>query len=331
MTSLAHAHEAWLLTPAEIAALAQEPIPAIFTSYAILGLAAVVGCVATLVALLVEERLRPHFQPLEPLLQSVAANWGPALLRIPLGVMLVLAGTGGLPRHGTAHWVEPTLLVPDMQLALVPGWDWLAPFQITLGLCLIAGLFTRIAGLVLMALVVLGWSVFGIKFIDYAPHFVAPAIVLTLVGGGVWSVDRLLQATDWCAPPAEVMPVFWRAAQILVGFGFVYLAVAYKLTQPTLLIAILQHGNLPTFGLHYAVIALIMTGVEIICGALLIAGRLVRPVSVVIILAITFLAVTLGETPLFHANLYGMLAMFVIIGTRWRTPQTTIATGKVLA
>ncbi|MEM9788413.1 MAG: DoxX family protein [Pseudomonadota bacterium] len=327
----AQAHEAWLLTPAEIEALAQEPVPAIFTSYAVLGFAAVIGCAATTIALVAEERLRPRFQSFVPLLQSMAVHLGPAILRILLGVMLVLAGTGGLPRHGVAHWVEPTLLVPDMQLSLVPGWGWLAALQITLGLCLIAGLFTRVAGLVLIALVAIGLHIFGVKFIDYAPHFIAPAIVLTLVGAGTWSADKMLQASDWCAPPQEITSFLWRGAQILVGFGFVYLAVAYKLTQPTLLIAILQHGNLPTFGLPYPVIALVMTGVEIICGALLIAGRMTRLVSLVIIGAISFLAITLGETPLFHANLYGVLFLFVLIGPRWSAPRNTTFAGRVFA
>ena len=99
-----------------------------------------------------------------------------------------------------------------------------------------------------------------------------------------------------------------------MGLGFVYLAVAYKLTQPTLLIAILEHGAFPSFGLPLPWIALVMTGVEIVCGLLLALGRLTRPVALILIAAISFLALTLGETPLFHANLYGIMAIFALAG-----------------
>ncbi len=310
----AHAHEAWLLTPDEIVALAMEPIPAIFTSYLVLGLAAVIGCIATMAALFVEEQVQPIEARLEPTLQTAASAVGPLVLRLGLAIMLALAATGGLPRHGTAMWTQPTLLVPDMQLSLVPGWDLLVPLQIGIAILLAAGLFTRVIGAVLIGVVGIGLAVFGSKFMAYAPHFAAPALVLILVGSGPWALDQIIGLSTRLTPRPAIRQAIWRLAQILVGGGFVYLAVVYKLTQPTLLIAILQHGEMPTFGLSYPVIALIMTGVEIICGALLIAGRLIRPVSLVIIGAITFLAVVLGETPLFHANLYGTMLIFALAG-----------------
>ncbi|MEP2028774.1 MAG: hypothetical protein ABJI96_08720 [Paracoccaceae bacterium] len=317
------AHEAWLLTPAEINALAAEPIPYIFTSYLVLGAAALIGCTATAAGLLAEEKLQSYEAIIAPKLECLAQTIGPTFLRWTLSLMLVLAGTGGLPRHGTALWVEPTLLVPDMQLSLVPDWTWLAQIQIALALFLALGFFTRVIGLAVIVLVAVGLGVFDAQFIAYAPHFVAPALILVLTGAGAWSLDQWFDPDGRLAPPVVTHQPIWRSAQILVGAGFVYLAVVYKLTQPTLLIAILQHGNLPTFGLPYPVIALIMTGVEIICGALLVVGRLVRPVSVVIIGAITFLAVTLGETPLFHANLYGSMLIFAMAGLRWPAQTTS--------
>jgi uncharacterized membrane protein YphA (DoxX/SURF4 family) len=101
---------------------------------------------------------------------------------------------------------------------------------------------------------------------------------------------------------------------VLLGGGFVYLGVAFKLTQPTLLMAVLEHGQVPLFGLPLAVAALAMTGVEVIAGALLAVGRLARPIALLLIGAFSFLAVTLGETPLFHAQLYGAMAMLALSG-----------------
>ena len=288
-------------------------MPALFTSTIALSLAAMIGIIATVIALFIEERLTPYEARIASRLQTLAVLIGPIFLRVSLATMLALAGTGGLPRHGTAHWIEPTYFVPDMQLSLIAGWDWLAMVQIALAAIVVLGLFIRLAGIALIVLSGLGLALFGAAFLSYAPHFIAPGLVLILTGAGPCSLDRAL-GLDRHGPPEQIL---WRIAQILVGAGFVYLAVAYKLTQPTLLIAILQHGQMPTFGLPYALIALVMTGIEIICGALLMVGRMIRPVSLLIIGAITFLAVTLGETPLFHANLYGILLIFALMGRDW--------------
>ncbi|SMX31990.1 hypothetical protein [Actibacterium lipolyticum] len=312
-TSL-HAHEAWLLTPEEIEALAAEPMPELFASRLWLGLAAVIGCAVTAIALVGEDILRPLEARLAAPLVAISMTVGPLLLRIGTAVMLGLAALGGLPRHGVAHWAEPTFLVPDMQLSLLAGWGWLAPLQMVVAFFLLLGFMTRFAGLALVLLSAVGIALFGPTFLSYTPHFAAPGVMLALMGGGAASVDRLMGTGSILRPTPGVAQMGWRVAQILVGAGFVYLAVAYKLTQPTLLMAILEHGRMPTMGLSYALIALVMTGVEIICGLLLMMGRLMRPVAVVIVGAITFLAVVLNETPLFHANLYGAMLLLAMTG-----------------
>ena len=323
--TVASAHEAWLLTPSEIETLAAEPMPALFSSHLWLGVAAAVGATVTMVALRAEDRLHPHEERLATPLYERALALGPMVLRLGLAIMLVLAGTGGLPRHGTAHWVQPTLLVPDMQLGLVSGWGWLAAVQIILALALAFGLLTRLAGALLIALAILGLMLFGAPYLAYAPHFAAPGLMLVLAGGGALSLDRHIGLDGYFGPSPFALQIGWRLSQILVGVGFLYLAIAFKLTQPTLLIAILDHGNLPTFGMPQPVVALIMTGIEIICGALLVVGRLTRPVALAIITAITTLAIGLGETPLFHANLYGVMVFFLMAGQALPDTRPTVA------
>jgi len=317
-TTAAGAHEAWLLTPDEIARLAVQPIPAIFASKIILMAAAFAATAMTVAALLAEDWIRPIEDQFAPPLYHAARLCGPVLLRVGLAAMLLLAATGGLPRHGTDIWTTPTLFVPDMQLTLVPGWAWLQQAQIAIAITLILGFGTQLACLGVIGLSLLGPILFGFAFWSYTPHFIAPALMLMILGAGQISVDRL-RGCDQPDHTAIATPL-WRLATILIGVGFIYLAVAHKLLQPTLLIAILEHGAVPTFGLPITVVALIMTGVEIVCGALLVMGRLIRPVAITIIGAITFLAITLGETPLFHANLYAAMAVIAMIGARW--PQS---------
>lgn len=316
----AAAHEAWLLTPSEVAALSQAPLPELFTSTPALAGAAAVGAALAAVALRVEDRLRPLERRLLAPAAGLVPALGPVAIRLGLAAMLALAALGGLPRHGTAPWTAPTLFVPDMQLALAPGWGWLAAVELALALLLAVGLATRVAGLAVAGLALVGLAVFGAPFMAYAPHFVAPGLMLAVCGGGALSVDRAAAADGWLQPGPKLARAAWTAALALLGGGFVYLGVAYKLTQPTLLMAILEHGQVPLFGLPLAAAALVMTGVEVIAGALLAIGRLTRPIALLLIGAFTFLSVTIGETPLFHAQLYGMMAMLALSGRELPAP-----------
>lgn len=310
---VAFAHEAWLLTPGEIEALARQPVPTLFSSRTALVIAALIGSVITITALFVERQFKPFEDRIASHLVAPVWSVAPLVLRLGLACMLVLAGLGGLPRHGTPLWAEPTFLVPDMQLALVPGWMILVVVQFLIAYLLIIGFLTRVCGAALVGLSGLGLALFGLPFLSYAPHFAAPGLLVVLFGAGRVSIDYWV-GLDTNPFSQRAREILWRIAQALVGAGFLYLAVVYKLMQPTLLIAILQHGSMPSFGLGYPFLALIMTGVEIICGALLLFGRVVRPVSLAILGAITFLAITLGETPLFHVNLYALMLIFAMAG-----------------
>lgn len=310
----AFGHEAWLLTPSEIDVLSRAPMPDLFIDPFVLGLGALAACLAAMAALQIEARHHRREERLAAPISRIAGSLGPVLIRAGLAVMMILGSLGGLPRVGTAPWTQPVLFVPDMQLSLIGGWDWLVPAQIILGTLLAVGLATRVAAAGVIVLALLGALTFGGHFWAYAPHFAAPALILVIYGGGWVSLDRAL-----ALPPAPTIPDAglehaWRVVMALIGGTFVYLGVTYKLFQPTLLIAILEHGDFPTLGLPFELVALVMTGVEIIAGLLLAMGRLVRPVAIFLIGAFSFFAVMLSETPLFHANLYAVAAMLLMAG-----------------
>ncbi len=314
LSGIASAHEAWLLSPAETQALSQVPAPHLFTSGASLALASVVWAAVIGAALWAERRFAPVESALAAPLAKAAPVFGPLAVRLGLAAMLVLSAAGGSPRHGTAPWSEPTLFVPDMQLLLAPGWDWLVAAQIVLAAAIAAGFLTRFAALGLIALSVLGLVVFGSPFLAYAPHFIAPALMLVVCGAGALSVDRVLDVDDWLRPSAAASRVGWAAALALLGAGFVFLAVSCKLFHPMLLMEILGHGHVPLLGLPLPVAVLVMAGVELGAGILLAFGRLVRPIALFLIGSFTFLAITLGESPLLHANLYAAMVMLAMAG-----------------
>ncbi len=308
------AHEAWLLTPSEVDVLSRMPMPDLFTSGWTLAFAAAIGLMVAVLALEAERRLHPLEDRILAPLARLAPGIGPLAVRLSLALMLALAALGLLPRHGTPPGIEPTLFVPDMQLSLAPGWDWLAPAQLALSGLLALGLLTRASGLAVIALSALGLAIFGSVFLAYAPHFAAPGLLLAVFGGGRLALDGRVFARGWPQPDPAEQAFVWKLCLVLMGGGFVYLAITYKLTQPTLLIAILSHGEVPLLGLPLDVAALVMTGVELIAGTLLALGRLTRPIALFLVGAFTFFALTIGETPLFHANLYGVMAMLILSG-----------------
>lgn len=316
----ADAHEAWLLTPSEVELLALQPIPDLFKSIPAMTAASLIGALAALAGLRVEARVLDFEARISAPAAALAPQLGPILLRLSLAAMLALAALGGLPRHGTAPWAEPTLFVPDMQLSLAPGWGSLAIAQAILAAFLAAGLLTRGAGLALAALSLLGLAAFGPTFTAYAPHFIAPGLMLAVCGGGALSLDRRLGTENWLRPQARLAQAGWNVAIALIGGGFVYLGITYKLTQPTLIIAILEHGHVPVLGLPLPVVALLMAGVEVIAGTLFALRRLTRPIAIFLIGAFTFFAFSLGESPFMHANLYGAVGFCLLSGRAFRHP-----------
>ncbi|MCQ0988357.1 hypothetical protein [Jiella marina] len=325
LTGVASAHEAWLLTPQEMFELAAAPKPAIFTN--VFYSAPLVAALAAVVfgAVVSETRWQAiENRVMRPLADRVG-DLGPLAVRIGLAIMLFAASLGLLPAPNVAIGTAPTLFVPDMQLKLlVDAWGFLALVQVLLSLVLVSGIGTRFAGLGVALLAVLGLGLFGETFIAYAGHFFVPGLYLAFAGAGRFRLS--LPAAVAGRLPAStlldrlaVTPTVYRVLMAIFGANFAYLGIAYKLMHPTMLVAILEHGEFPNFGIDYGVIVFVMTFVEVSAGLLLVAGILVRPIAIFLISAFTMFALTLGETPLFHANLYAMAFVLLMAGAGSRS------------
>ena len=309
------AHEAWLLTPAELDELSRAPLPPLFANLQFLQLMSLGACLFLFLVVLAEETFRLPGGALLRNLKRNASDIGPLALRAGLATTLGLSALGGLPRHGTAMWSEPTLFVPDMVLSSLPGWTWLAGAELIVAFLLLFGVATRLAAIAVLALTDLGCALFGQTFaFHYAGHFLAPAVLLCCYGAGKYGLDRLLPdklSIQTFLPDEEY---FWGIAQLLTGLTFVSLAVSVKLAQPTLLIAVLEHARFGFLGIPLPLVALIMSFVELLAGILLAAGRLVRPIALFLLCAFTFFAVVLSESPALHGNLYGLMFICLLHG-----------------
>jgi uncharacterized membrane protein YphA (DoxX/SURF4 family) len=243
--------------------------------------------------------------------------------------MLFTAALGLSPRHGTAFGFTPTLFVPDMELNLLgSGWHFLAYVQLILAIMLLYGFFTRVASLGVIGLCYLGLGLFQEKFIPYMGHFIAPAVFLMWTGGGYLSIPvKLHKELQDLIEALKSIKLQWVYSFVLfiTGINFFYLGLFVKGMYPTLLMAILAHGNVPLLGLSYETAAFIMTGIEIAAGLLVALGLLVRPIAIFLIAAMSFFAIFLGESPLLHANIYTLMFVFLIYGDKAETFESSLS------
>lgn len=330
------AHEAWVLTSAQIADWNSRPSPELFqqlnsTNIALTSVAAVFlfGWI-----MLGRTGAREMFSNLQIRLGS---NGGAAALivRVGVAIMIGMAALGLSPRHGTELFEAPVLVAPDLELRLLSGnWGWLAHVQLAVATFLLLGIYVRFVSAVMLGVAVLGIYLFGYEMWAYAGIAAGACIFLLLQGGG-W----------YCLPlraPAFIVPLRnWLESQpkeraqfllrMLVGGNLLYLGIEYKFLQVNLSMALLVLNDVPTFGMEPATFAFIMAMVETLAGALIMAGVLMRAMSVFLFFCFLFLSATLGESIISHAIFYGVLASFFINGGgHWKLPIAADKPGRVV-
>jgi uncharacterized membrane protein YphA (DoxX/SURF4 family) len=320
------AHEVWLLSPLQVADLVAKPLPEIFTRWTVSGL--ILACAAAflvLMAVLVDpflERIEQRFIHLDTntLNQVVVLT-----CRLGLGILLVSAALGLAPRHGSSLFSQSTLFVGDLELSMVSrlAAHLLVALQISLGLMLLTGVYPRLASLGVVALAGIGYTLFGSDMHAYIGHLLAPALVVFLLSerrNALWVASRLPLASQsglWLEKllgsiePRKILILF----RVLIGVNFIYLAIAFKIQQPNLIVAILDSGRVPTFGLSLEVLAFVMALVELTLGLLILLGVAVRISALVLVGAMLFFAVTLGEPLHVHANIIGAVLTLLLTGT----------------
>ena len=135
--------------------------------------------------------------------QSLAADIGLLLARLPLGILFVYAGwhkvTGGVANfvNGSAKTI-PHFLPETLGRAYL----WAVPWaELTVGVCLILGLMTRLIGLI-ATLMVISFTI-AVTGVKAAPpggpfntniFYIALAAALALLGPGRISIDHLISS-----------------------------------------------------------------------------------------------------------------------------------------
>jgi NADH dehydrogenase FAD-containing subunit/uncharacterized membrane protein YphA (DoxX/SURF4 family) len=329
------AHEQWVLSAKEMAEWNAKPLPEIFTHPTATNISMV-----TVTLLFLSGWILLNYtgaRELFPDLQVRMASYGgyaALALRCALIILLGMAAFGLGPRSGTEFFEAPTLVAPDLELRLLgPGWGWIAWVEAVVAFSLVFGIYVRGAAAVLLGLGLLGLFLFGHGMVAYLGLVGGAAIYLLLQGAGAYyvplpSIPGTMRIVRWLEDqPRERAQWLLR---MVAGLNLVYLGLAYKAFQPNLMLAILQTHHIPTLGLGPGTFVFWMALVETLSGALIVAGVLMRPLSLVLFAAFAFFSVLLGENVFGHAIFYGLLVSFITNGAgQWRRPVAEDTPGRI--
>jgi NADH dehydrogenase FAD-containing subunit len=330
------AHEKWVLTPEQINQLNAQPRPYIFTHLTPVNMAMYAFILLFMLGWITLNYTgaRELFPDLQVRLAS-HGGFASLGLRVALFVLLGMAGFGLGPRSGTALFEAPTLAAPDLELRMAGhGYGWVAWVEVALALCFLFGIYVRGAAFVTLLLGLYGFHMYGYWMFDYIGLLGGASIYLLIQGAGSYYVPMpSIPGTGKIVAFLEDQPR--QRAQLflnlLAGANLAYLGIFYKYVQPNLMLAILQEHHVPTFGIQPPTFVLWMALVEGLSGVLIMAGVLMRPLSILLFVSFVFFSAILGEGVFGHIIFYGLLCSFITNGEgRWRRPVATDSPGKIV-
>ncbi len=311
------AHERWILTPVQITYWNSLPHPELFAKWSPLNMA-MISVFATFIVGWVWLGFTGA-RELFPDLQARLSSYGdhvPRILRVCVGWILLSSALGAEPRFGIAPFTQPTFFAPDLDLTqLGITWAWLRWAEVVLGLTILFGIYVRFFSFLLICLSFLGAYLYGEAIFAYAGAIIGASIYLVLQGPGrhylplpTPALFQPLQA--WLAEQPRLRAQ--AIMRILTGTTLLYLGVFFKVMQPNLSIGIITQYHLPVLSVNPEAFTLVMALVEVSAGILMIAGVLLRPLSLFLISAFSIFALLLPETPTEHILFYGVVLSCLI-------------------
>ncbi|OED38689.1 hypothetical protein AB833_18540 [Chromatiales bacterium (ex Bugula neritina AB1)] len=327
LANKAGAHELWVLTPDQVLEWNGKPKPSIYTSITLSGFAILAIALAVNLTLfhLDANGARELFPMFRARMRSLR-KYTSVILRFCLGWVLISSALALEPRYGNTIFTEPTLLAPDLVISqLPPSTQWLRWFEVTTGIAIVLGIYTRLAALCTISLAVFALVYLGVPAIAYAPSFIGVSAYLFFAGSGALYIPMPVPTTLQTMNQRLAHTINLGRAQfllrILVGANFLYLAVYFKVIQPNLAMAIIDVHQLPTMGFSPETFVLILAATEVSIGLLIVAGVVLRFLSFILIAAFLFfsLCLTQAEYLTSHLLYYGVAVSFLFNGSgRWR-------------
>jgi len=319
VSTVVFAHEQWFLTPKQIVLFNSHPRPLIFTQLTIVNFSIFLFVCLFLYAwvLLGRTGARELFPDLQLRLSSYR-NVASLILRVATAATLLMAFFGLNPPEGERYLISPTFIFPDLELKFLRGhWEWIQWVELSIAIGLLFGIYVRLMASILLLISLLGLYLFGYPMLSYIGFLAGISLYLMLTGPGMFYVSLpivtgMKSMTHFLEnhPPGQAQFLL----RVLAGLNFTYAGIVYKILQPNLAIGLLTMRHLPTFGLTIETIVLWMAFVETLSGILLMAGVLIRPMSMALIGCFLFLGLALGEPLYYHTLFLGTLIVCYING-----------------
>ena len=236
-----------------------------------------------------------------------------------LGWMLLSSAFGIEPRFGVAAFTSPTLFAPDLELRLLGSqWHWLAWAEVVLGLTILFGIYVRFFAALLIMMALLGGWLFGEAILAYAGALIGASIYLLMQGAGrhflpLPTPPFMLGLQSWLeAQPRQRAQAIMR---VLTGTTILYSGVYFKVVQPNLVLGIISMHHVPLMSAAPEAFTLLMALVEVSAGILIIAGILLRPLSLFFLFAFRgFCSLAAGNTD----GTYPVLRCHAVLPDQWR-------------
>lgn len=321
------AHEQWFLTPQEFNKWYAHPQPILFTHWTATKIAIYSFSLIFLVAWISLNRTgaRELFPDLQVRLASYG-DYASVILRYSTAIMLLMAAFGMNPRIEILSFTVPTFVAPDLQLTLLsPFWSWLKWWEIIIALALILGIYVRLTAILFLLTSLLAIYLFGFYILlPYLGFIIGICLYLLLQGPGLYYIplpvpQSFQKLINWLQDQPRDRAQF--LLRLTAGLNFIYNGIEYKFLHPNLDITILSTNHVFTFGMSVETFVLCMAIVETLAGVLLIAGVLLRPMSLFLLACFIFLGLFIDESPLAHIMFYGVLITFYLNGAgQWRRP-----------
>lgn len=335
-SNLVTAHETWILTPEQINYWNSQELPEIFSQFSALNLLMISAFLIFIIGWvwLGFTGARELFPDLQARLSSYGDHV-PRILRVCVGWILLSSAFGVEPRFGVETFTSPTFLAPDLELIqLGTEWAWVRWAEIILGITILFGIYVRFFSFLLILLSLLGWYLFGEPIFAYLGAIIGASIFLVLQGPGrhylplpTLAIFRDIQSFLADQPRQRAQAIM----RILTGTTILYLGVFYKLMQPNLSMGIIDIYQLPILSIHPEAFTLLMALVEVSAGVLIIAGILLRPLSIFLISAFSIFSLLLPETPTAHILFYGVvLSCFINSAGHLRRPEAKDKTAEIV-
>lgn len=323
----AFAHERWILSDGQILEWSEKPNPALWREIGWINGVLLFGFSFFTAGWiwLGFTGARELFPDLQARLSSYGYLVAP-IIRFCLAWLLISSSFGLEPRASIEPMTSPTLFAPDLELSMTfPKMLWLRWLEFGLGIAFLLGIYVRLCAAILLFLTFLGALLFQSAIYAYGGALVGVGLYLLFQGAGSYYLpfpthpEFLEMQKSLSEVPRSRAQAIMR---ILTGINIFYLAVAFKVMQPNLTIAILTLHHISFFGLPLEVTTLVMTLVEFTAGILMMAGILLRPLALFLLGAFLIFAAILPESWMSHALFYGVMFSFLFNGAgRFAMPE----------